>query len=76
MGTEILIIRDTENIGLAYVLNNLALAYLDRMKFKSAKLSFEKSITILRHYFPDTHISISRIEKNMTLVAAATLSYM
>lgn len=36
--------RDNETIGLAYVLNNLALAYLDRMKFKSAKLSFDKAI--------------------------------
>lgn len=47
--------RDNESIGLAFVLNNLALAYLDRMKFKSAKLSFEKATTILKEYFPESH---------------------
>lgn len=49
---------DNETIGLAYVLNNLALAYLDRMKFKSAKLSFEKATTILKGYYSEQHSSL------------------
>ncbi|CAD8104333.1 unnamed protein product [Paramecium sonneborni] len=64
------------SFGLALVLNNLALAYLDRMKFKSAKLSFEKAITILKVYLNEQHPTFQRIEKNQKLVLAATLSYM
>ncbi|CAK93522.1 unnamed protein product (macronuclear) [Paramecium tetraurelia] len=67
---------DSQNIGLALVLNNLALVYLDRMKFKSAKLSFEKSIAILKGYINEQHPTFQRIEKNKKLVVAATLSYL
>ncbi|CAD8184204.1 unnamed protein product [Paramecium pentaurelia] len=66
---------DSQNIGLALVLNNLALAYLDRMKFKSAKLSFEKATAILKLYLNEQHPTFQRIEKNKKLVVAATLSY-
>ncbi|CAD8076521.1 unnamed protein product [Paramecium primaurelia] len=67
---------DTNSIVLALILNNLALAYLDRMKFKSANLSFTKAITILKSYFNENHTTLQRIEKNKMLVASATLSYM
>ncbi|CAD8105257.1 unnamed protein product [Paramecium sonneborni] len=67
---------DTESIGLALILNNLALAYLDRMKFKSANLSFTKAISILKSYFNENHQFLQRVEKNKMLVASATLSYM
>ncbi|CAK91370.1 unnamed protein product (macronuclear) [Paramecium tetraurelia] len=67
---------DTESIGLALIMNNLALAYLDRMKFKSANLLFAKAITILKSYFNENHPAVQRIEKNKMLVASATLSYM
>lgn len=45
------------------------------MKFKSAKLSFEKATTILKGYYSEQHPSLQRVEKNKKLVAAATLSY-
>ncbi|CAD8110100.1 unnamed protein product [Paramecium sonneborni] len=67
---------DTETIGLALILNNLALAYLDRMKFKSANLSFVKALAILKSYFYENHQFIQRVEKNQMLVAQAALSYM
>ncbi|CAD8184197.1 unnamed protein product [Paramecium octaurelia] len=66
---------DTESIGLALIMNNLALAYLDRMKFKSANLLFAKAVTILKSYFNENHPAVQRIEKNKMLVASATLSY-
>lgn len=61
---------------MASVLNNLALAYLDRMKFKSAKLSFDKAIAILKEFFTDSHYMVRRVAKNRDLVALATLSYL
>ncbi|KAM3130017.1 hypothetical protein pb186bvf_017913 [Paramecium bursaria] len=64
------------HIGLASLLNNLALAYLDKMKFRSSKLSFEKALTILKDFYPDNHRSVVRIQKNRDLVALATISYL
>ena len=46
---------------MASVLNNLALVYLDKMKFKSARLSFDKALSILKEYFIDSHLMVKRI---------------
>ncbi|CAD8090482.1 unnamed protein product [Paramecium primaurelia] len=67
---------DSQNIGLALVLNNLALVYLDRMKFKSAKLSFDKATAILKVYLNEQHPTFKRVEKNKKLFVQATLSYL
>lgn len=38
-------------LGLSQVLNNLGLAYLEKFKLKSAKLSFDKAHEIIHEHF-------------------------